>query len=67
MERVESSLMSMIHNDQSRSSKPAVATVTAVLLLMALIAYLSLNCREVEKQFRGQNNAMKRLFSQTHS
>lgn len=67
MERVRSSLMNMMHSDQSRSSKPAVGTVPAILLLMALTAYLSLNCREVEKQFRGQSNVIKRLFSQTYS
>lgn len=46
IERVKSSLMNMMHDDQSRSSKSAVTTVPAVLLRRALAVYLSLNCRE---------------------
>lgn len=48
MERVKSSLMNMMQDDQSRSSKYAVATVPAISLLMALAVCLSLNCRERE-------------------
>lgn len=48
MERVKSSLMNMMQDDQSRSSKYAVATVPAISLLMALAVCLSLNCGERE-------------------
>ena len=48
MERVKSSLMNMMQDDQSRSSKYAVATVPAISLLMALAVCLSPNCRERE-------------------
>lgn len=48
VERVKSSLMNMMQDDQSRSSNYAVATVPAISLLMPLADCLSLNRRERE-------------------
>lgn len=46
IERVKSSLMNMMQDDQSRSSKYSEATVSAIPLLMALAVCLSQKCRE---------------------
>jgi len=48
MERVKSSLMNMMQDDQSKSSKYAVPTVPAIALLTALAVCLPLNWRERE-------------------
>lgn len=62
MERVKSSLMNMMWDDQSRSSKYAVATVSA----MPLAACLALTSAEGEGKSSSGDEA-GRWCSQTHS